>query len=412
MKLISEEIEKKWAPVLEHSDIPAIADPYRRAVTGVLLENTQAALREANLINEDLTSADTATGSIKNTDPVLISLVRRAMPHVIAYDICGVQPMKMPTGQIFCLKARYGDIASDSNKITTADSEALFNEADSDFSGPSSLATGEGDINGTMGFTIEKTTVTANTRALKASYTVELAQDLRVAHGLDAEAELSNILASEILSEVNREIVRSIRLSAQSGATQTGIQSDGVFDLIADADGRWAVERFQSLLFQFDLEANSIFTTTRRGKGNWAMVHADVASAIAATGRLNSKGIGENISSDYAGNTLVGTVGNMKIYVDPYAPAGSVVVGYKGASPFDAGFFYCPYTPLMPLRAVDQDTFQPRIGYKTRYGVAHNPIVNGQGGVAAPVVNDAGVLTSGSNPYFRAFTVTSINLDS
>ncbi|MEK9770498.1 MAG: ATP-binding protein [Betaproteobacteria bacterium] len=419
---------KKWQPILEHKDATPIKDAYRKAVTAKLLENTESALREqAELMTEAI--GGTAQASAKYSDPVLISLVRRAMPQLIAYDICGVQPMSGPTGLIFAMKARY-NTATPSSDIDSNNSEALFDEADNTVSGTGSgdagtgntTANGELGITANMGFSIEKNTVTARTRALKAEYSMELSQDLKAIHGLDAESELSNILSQEILSEINREVLYQIRYNAVQGADQNGISTNGTFDLIADADGRWAVERFQSLLFQIDLEANQIFTNTRRGKGNWAVVHSDVASALAATGKLDSTGVGSNINSDYAGNTLIGSIGAMKVYVDPYADAGDVVVGYRGSSPFDAGFFYCPYVPLTMVKTVGEDDFQPKIAFKTRYGVAHNPIINDQsltahrdGSTAAAAFDtnpDNGLLSAGANPYFNRFTVTSINLDS
>lgn len=419
---------KKWQPILEHKDAEPIKDAYRKAVTAKLLENTEKALREqAEMMTEAI--GGTAQASATYSDPVLISLVRRAMPQLIAYDICGVQPMSGPTGLIFAMKARYNTATPDAD-IDADNSEALFDEADNTVSGTGSgdagtgktTANGEAAITANMGFTIEKNTVTARTRALKAEYSMELSQDLKAIHGLDAESELSNILSQEILSEINREVLYQIRYNAVQGADQNGISTNGTFDLIADADGRWAVERFQSLLFQIDLEANQIFTNTRRGKGNWAVVHSDVASALAATGKLDSTGVGSNINSDYAGNTLIGSIGAMKVYVDPYADAGDVVVGYRGSSPFDAGFFYCPYVPLTMVKTVGEDDFQPKIAFKTRYGVAHNPIINDQslkahrdGSTAAAAFSgspDNGLLSQGANPYFNRFTVTSINLDS
>jgi len=422
---------KKWQPILEHKDAAPIKDEYRKAVTAKLLENTENALREqAQMMNEAV--GGTAQASATYSDPVLVSLVRRAMPQLIAYDICGVQPMNGPTGLIFAMKARYNGTPVGDN-VSDGDTEALFDVADNGFSGTGSspagtgntTTNGEGDITANMGFTIEKNTVTAHTRALKAEYSMELSQDLKAIHGLDAESELSNILSQEILSEINREVLRQIRDNAVLGADQNGVSTAGTFDLIADADGRWAVERFQSLLFQIDLEANQIFTNTRRGKGNWAIVNSDVASALAATGKLDSTGVGANINSDYAGNTLIGSIGAMKVYVDPYANAGDVVVGYRGSSPFDAGFFYCPYVPLTMVKAVGEDDFQPKIAFKTRYGVAHNPIIkdqslkphrDGSGASAEAAAFDTGanngLLTAGANPYFNRFAVTSINLDS
>lgn len=408
----------KWKELLEHPDAPAIKEHYRKAVTAQLLENTENALREERVVTHTggtISEAigGTAQASATYSDPVLISLVRRAMPQLIAYDICGVQPMTGPTGLIFAMKARYNKGTLTDN-ISDGDDEALFDEALSDYSagqsgavGGMSTATGENAIDENLGFSIEKTTVTAKSRALKAEYSIELAQDLKNIHGLDAETELANILSTEILTEINREVVRSIRRSAAQGANQSGISTAGTFDLVADADGRWAVERFQSLLFQVDLEANQIFTSTRRGKGNFAVVGSDVASALAATGKLDSTGVGSNLNSDYAGNTYVGNIGAMKVYVDPFAATGNIVIGYRGSSPYDAGFFYAPYVPLTMMKTVGEDDFQPKIGFKTRYGVAHNPIIND----GTNVVDATGALTSGSNPYFINFSVTSLNLN-
>lgn len=386
----------KWQPILEHADAAPIKDNYRKSVTAVLLENQEKALaEERGMLNE--VAPGTNAASSATYDPVLISLVRRAMPQLIAYDIAGVQPMKAPTGLIFALKSRYNNIGGDTSAITTADSEALFNDVKDTFSGPDATATGEGNIDANMGFTIEKTTVTATTRALKAEYTMELAQDLKAVHGLDAEGELANILSQEILVEINREIIGDIRTGAKTGASQAGISTAGTFDLIADADGRWSVEKFMSLLFQIEVDANGILTDTRRGKGNWVVCHSDVASALAATGRLNSEGVGTgSVSSDWASNTLVGKIGGMKVYVDPFASAGDVIVGYRGTNPYDAGYFYAPYVPLTMVRAIDPSSFQPKIAFKTRYGKTHNPLTSG---------------SADSNIYFRNFQVTNIGIE-
>jgi hypothetical protein len=402
---------EKWKSILEHPEAPAIKDAHRKAVTAQLLENTEVESRKqaaalSNFITED---TGTVAASADKGDPVLISLVRRAMPSLIAYDVCGVQPMTGPTGLIFAMKARYNEPDSTGGAIPvdTTDTEALFNVADDTFTGDGAgagAATGsaEGDITANMGFTIEKCTVTAKTRALKAEYTMELAQDLKAVHGLDAESELANILSQEILSEINREIIGELDNAAKPGAQQTGLSTAGIFDLAIDADGRWAVEKFQALLFQLDVEANTIFSQTRRGKGNLAIVHADVASALAATGKLDSTGVGSNVTSDYGQNTLVGSVGNMKIYVDPYASAGVVNVGYRGSNPYDAGFFYAPYVPLTMVKAVGEENFQPRIAFKTRYGIAHNPLVAGTVATGASAGDD--------NPYYRRFVVENINV--
>jgi hypothetical protein len=408
---------QKWAPVLEHADAPAITDSYKKAVTAKLLENTEIALREeaqASSFNS-LNETSNQTTSNEYSDPVLISLVRRAMPNLIAYDVAGVQPMSGPTGLIFAMKSRF-NTASPATKVTTADPEALFNEADTDFSGagthsanglfnsPVTTGTGEGtaaaEVDTTlpeMGFTIEKATVTAKTRQLKAEYTMELAQDLKAVHGLDAESELANILSGEILAEINREVIRSLVITGQRG----GVGSTEAFDLVADADGRWAVEKFQSLIFQIEQEANTIATSTRRGKGNFVICSSNVASALAAAGSLKFGGEGE-LAVDATGNTFAGTLnGRLKVYIDPYASVDYATVGYKGASPYDAGLFYAPYVPLTMVRAVGENSFQPKIAFKTRYGLCANPITG---------VVDGSIGASGSNPYYRTFKVSSLNV--
>jgi hypothetical protein len=403
----------KWKSVLEHDGTPGITDPYRKAVTAVLLENQEKAQREEaaqNSGNGFLTEAGNtnAQGSATYTDPVLISLVRRAMPQLLAYDIAGVQPMTGPTGLVFAMKSRYGqpDSAGTDIAISSTDSEALFNSIDAAHAGTGTPTAGtgnatadaEGNITANMGFSIEKTTVTAKTRALKAEYTMELAQDLKAVHGLDAESELANILSQEILTEINREVIYQIDNAAETGAADGSVA--GVFNLVADGDGRWAVERFQSLLFQIEKEANAITAGTRRGKGNWAVVHSDVASALSATGRLDTSGVG-GLNTDFAATTYAGNVGQMKVYVDPFATTGLVIVGYRGSNPYDAGFFYAPYVPLTMVKAVNEESFQPRIAFKTRYGVAHNPIVD--------AVSTDGTVAADSNPYFRRFIVEAIN---
>ena len=406
---------KKWAPVLDHADEAPITDSYKKAVTAKLLENTQTALRDqavASSFGSLREDAQVNTGSIETFDPVLISLVRRAMPNLIAYDVAGVQPMSGPTGLAFAMKARYGD----GTDVVAADVEALFNEADTDFSGTgthagelfdspeSGITTGTGI--GTaiaekdsalpeMGFSIEKSIVTAKTRQLKAEYSMELAQDLKAVHGLDAESELANILSGEILAEMNREVIRSIVTTGKRG----GIGATEAFDLVADADGRWAVEKFQSLIFQIEAEANKIAIETRRGKGNFVICSSNVASALAAAGKLVFGG--ENLNVDNAGNTFAGLLnGKLKVYVDPYAGTDYATVGYKGTSAYDAGLFYCPYVPLTMVRAVGENSFQPKIAFKTRYGLVANPItgiVDGIGG-------------AGVNPYYRTFRVKNINV--
>lgn len=407
---------QKWAPVLEHADAPAINDSYRKAVTAKLLENTEVALREEAQASSfgSLNEADgnQNTSAVANPDPVLISLVRRAMPNLIAYDVAGVQPMSGPTGLIFAMKARIGD----GTPIIKTDAEALFNEADTDFSGagthanglfdsPANMTTGTGiptataevaNIAKEMGFTIEKSTVTAKTRQLKAEYTMELAQDLKAVHGLDAESELANILSGEILAEINREVIRNIVVTGK----EAGLGVKHAFDLVADADGRWAVEKFQSLIFQIEQEANTIATETRRGKGNFVICSSNVASALAAAGGLKFGGEGE-VAVDATGNTFAGTLnGKLKVYVDPYASTDYATVGYRGANPYDAGMFYAPYVPLTMVRAVGENSFQPKIAFKTRYGLVANPITGTVDGVG----------NANTNPYFRTFRVKNINV--
>ena len=406
---------KKWAPVLDHADEAPITDSYKKAVTAKLLENTQTALRDqavASSFGSLREDAQVNTGSIETFDPVLISLVRRAMPNLIAYDVAGVQPMSGPTGLAFAMKARYGD----GTDVVAGDVEALFNEADTDFSGTGTHAgelfdspesgittgTGIGTFSAEtssalpeMGFSIEKSIVTAKTRQLKAEYSMELAQDLKAVHGLDAESELANILSGEILAEINREIIRSIVVTGKRG----GIGSTEAFDLVADADGRWAVEKFQSLIFQIESEANKIAIATRRGKGNFVICSSNVASALAAAGKLVFGG--ENLNVDATGNTFAGLLnGKLKVYVDPYANTDYATVGYKGASAYDAGLFYCPYVPLTMVRAVGENSFQPKIAFKTRYGLVANPITGVVDGIGG----------ADTNPYYRTFRVKNINV--
>ena len=417
---------KKWAPVLDHADAPEFKDNYRRAVTAKLLENTERALNEEKGVNGMLNENNTTTGSITSYDPVLISLVRRAMPNLIAYDVAGVQPMSGPTGLIFAMKSRYNDVDSPgAGNVTTADTEALFNEADTDFGGAGTHGgtdpyastldspqvaynTGTGSVTATaeaadpaeLGFTIEKATVTAKTRQLKAEYTMELAQDLKAIHGLDAESELANILSSEILAEINREVIRTINSTAKTGGANVG--ADGLFDLVADADGRWAVEKFKSLIYQLEVEANAIAKETRRGKGNFVICSSNVASALAAAGQLDyASNISSNLNVDDSGNTFAGVLnGKMKVYVDPYTTGDYATVGFRGSNPYDAGLFYCPYVPLTMVRAVDETTFQPKIAFKTRYGLQQNPFV----------ALTAGPGSANTNQYFRSIRVGSINV--
>jgi len=425
---------EKWGPILEHDSFATIADQHKRSVTATILENTEKALMESGdmsasmtgLLSEaptnaagadGFTSGATATGPVAGYDPVLISLVRRAMPNLMAYDIAGVQPMTGPTGLIFAMRSKY---------TNQAGAEAFYAEADTDFSGagthantlPNAAATSGtgmalnaaealGDGNGTnfgeMAFSIEKVTVAAKSRALKAEYTTELAQDLKAVHGLDAETELANILQSEILVEINRELVRTIYTAAKPGAA--GTATPGTFDLDVDANGRWSVEKFKGLMFQIEQEANAIAKDTRRGKGNIVICSSDVASALQMAGILDyTPALNSNsLAVDDTGNTFAGVLnGRYKVYIDPYAVGNYLVVGYKGSSSFDAGLFYCPYVPLQMVRAVGENSFQPKIGFKTRYGMVANPFA--RGGAAA---ND-GALTADSNVYYRRVAISNL----
>lgn len=437
MSLQNRELIEKWEPLLGHDSFAKIGDELRRNVTAVVLENTERALRENNsetvnmssLLMETPTNAAgtggfgagaTATGPVAGYDPVLISLVRRAMPNLIAYDIAGVQPMTGPTGLIFAMRSVLGGQTANSTN------EAFYLEADTDFSGTGThasqtgnaatansgvaMATAAAEALGSnaatafaeMGFSIEKVTVSAKSRALKAEYTTELAQDLRAVHGLDAEAELANILSSEILAEINREVVRTVYNTAIQGAPATA--TAGVFDLDVDANGRWSVEKFKGLMFQIETEANAIAKATRRGKGNLVICSSDVASALQMAGVLDyTPALNSNtLNVDDTGNTFAGVLnGRYRVYIDPYAGANYLVVGYKGSSAFDAGLFYCPYVPLQMVRAVGQDSFQPRIGFKTRYGMVANPFAGGASALA-------GALTANTNVYYRRVRVTNL----
>jgi hypothetical protein len=417
-----ESLNEKWQPVLEHADLPKIADSHRRAVTAQLLENTEKALQEGqawqphSLLNEAIPngSADLG-GAVKGYDPVLISLIRRSMPNLMAYDIAGVQPMTGPTGLIFAMRAQYAN-------TTAQTGEAFFSEADTDFSGAGTMAgtvgtantanTGTGIATATMeektdiaqmGFSIEKIAVTAKSRALKAEYTTELAQDLKAIHGLDAETELANILQSEILAEINREVVRTIFTTAVRGAN-SGVTTAGTFDLDVDANGRWSVEKFKGLHFQIEREANQIAKSTRRGRGNIIICSSDVASALQMAGVLDyTPALANNLGVDDTGNTFAGVLnGKYKVYIDPYAGGNYSVVGYKGSSAFDAGLFYCPYVPLQMVRAINESTFQPKIGFKTRYGMVSNPFADGTSATTQ------GALTANTNEYYRRMFVTNI----
>jgi hypothetical protein len=418
---LSEELQKKWSPVLEHGDVAEIKDPYRKAVTAVVLENQEKALREEKQALWEATHENATGASIDNYDPVLISLVRRALPNLMAYDVCGVQPMTGPTGLIFAMKSHYA---------SQTGTEALFNEADTDFSGAGthaggnpvdgayttgtgvSTSTAEGFGDSTtlneMAFSIEKTTVTAKSRALKAEYTVELAQDLKAIHGLDAEGELSNILSQEILAEINREVIRTIYAVAKTGAASTA--TPGTFDLDVDSNGRWSVERFKGLLFNIERDANVIAQDTRRGKGNFLICSSDVASALSMAGVLDyAPALNTNLNVDDTGNTFAGVLnGRYRVYVDPYsantgAASQFYVAGYKGTSPYDAGLFYCPYVPLQMVRAIDPNTFQPKIGFKTRYGMIANPyVLDGSGNT------DGDNFTADRNQYYRSVKVSNL----
>ena len=411
---------KKWAPILEHANLPAIKDQYKKEVTAVLLENQERESAKSQDVlfetHANAIGAGADTGGVAKFDPVLISLVRRAAPQMIAYDICGVQPMTQPTGLIFAMKSRYA---------TQGGTEALFNEADTDFAGAASPAhAGANPVTGTyttgagqtttsaesgdrfneMAFSIEKTSVTAKTRQLKAEYTVELAQDLKSVHGLDAEGELSNILSTEILAEINREVLRTVYTTAKVGA-QVGTTTAGTFDLDTDSNGRWSVEKFKGLLFQIERDANAIAQQTRRGKGNFIICSSDVASALAMAGVLDyAPALSTNLNVDEASSTFAGILnGRYKVYVDPFSANQSATqfftVGYKGTSAFDAGLFYCPYVPLQLVRAVDPTTFQPKIGFKTRYGMVANPFVS---------LDGTGGLTANENYYYRRVAVTNL----
>ena len=393
---LSENLQEKWQPILEHSDLPKIEDNYKRAVTAVILENQEKALAEQNL---QVAAPLNATGTgISNWDPILISLVRRAMPNLVAYDICGVQPMTGPTGLIFAMKARYNDYPS-GTRLTKSEAMGI-DEVQSDYS-----AEALGDVEASngfaqMGFSIEKATVTAKSRALKAEYTLELAQDLKAIHGLDAESELANILSSEILAEINREVVRNVNVQAKTGAQAAA--TAGTFNLDVDANGRWSVEKFKGLLFQIERESNAIAKETRRGKGNFILCSSDVASALSMAGVLDyAPALSTSLNVDDTGNTFAGVLnGRVKVYVDPYAGSDYLTVGYRGTNPYDAGMFYCPYVPLQMVRAVGENTFQPKIGFKTRYGMVSNPFVG-----ATPA---DGLASAGTNQYYRKFAVTNI----
>ena len=442
---LSENLQKKWEGVLDHADLPSIKDPYRKAVTAVILENQAQEMQKASGILMEATPTNSAsaggtqtgfsgsaTTPVAGFDPILISLVRRSLPNLIAYDVAGVQPMTGPTGLIFAMRSRYA---------TQSGTEAFYNEANTGFAGlgtaqtaisagtlptevftsnaaaVAAMTTARGEALGDgaaantfqeMAFSIEKVTVTAKTRALKAEYSMELAQDLKAVHGLDAETELANILSTEILAEINREVIRTIYGVAKIGC-QAGTTTAGRFDLDTDSNGRWMVEKVKGLAFQLEREANTIAKTTRRGKGNVMICSSDVASALAMAGILDYQSALQgqvNLTVDDTGNTFAGTLfGRIKVYIDPYAPTSSTsefaVLGYKGSNAYDAGIFYCPYVPLQMVRAVDTGTFQPKIGFKTRYGLVANPFAEG-------TAVGSGALTAQSNFYYRAFQIANL----
>ena len=439
MEVSYDKLVEKWAPVLNEESAGTIQDAHRKAVTAAVLENQEHALKEEGMLSETTNAASTA-----NWNPVLIALVRRAMPNLVAYDICGVQPMTGPTGLIFAMKSTFQKTKAG---VSNGD-EALFNEAPVGYSGdssttgngslgPSGLAgtldgdndstiidsesthvpyagdaytTAEGEVLGgtnqeelaPMGFTIEKATVTAKTRALRANYTLELAQDLKAIHGLDAETELANILSTEILAEINREVVRTVNRQAKIGSRQTSNQTLGIFDLATDADGRWSVEKYKGLIMQIEREANTIAKETRRGKGNFILCSSDVAAALNAAGMLDyTPALSSNLNVDDTGNTFAGTMnGRIKVYIDPYSSRDYVNVGYKGTNPYDAGLFYCPYVPLTMVKAVGEEDFQPRIGFKTRYGMVSNPFV---GSTPAD-----GLASDRTNQYYRISAINNL----
>lgn len=436
---LTEQLEQKWSPVLDHEGLPKIKDAYKRAVTAVILENQEKAMaEESRQLNEAAPTNATGAG-ISNYDPILISLVRRSLPKLLAYDVAGVQPMTGPTGLIFAMRSRYS---------SQSGTEAFFNEADTVFSSSNKAgntasvgtnvgtnpvantanvnaytagvgmttaqaeALGDSGANlfAEMAFSIEKVTVTARSRALKAEYTMELAQDLKAVHGLDAETELSNILSTEILAEINREVIRTIYQSAVVGAAY-GTTAAGTFDLDTDSNGRWSVEKFKGLVFQIERECNAIAKATRRGKGNILIVSSDVASALAMAGVLDyTPALNVNLEVDDTGSTYAGTMhGRVKVYIDPYfggSAAGDelVTVGYKGSSPYDAGIFYCPYVPLQMVRAIGPESFQPKIGFKTRYGMVANPFARG----ADAADPGLGVIAARTNQYYRIFKVRNL----
>ena len=446
----TEQLQEKWAPVLSHGDLPEIKDSYKKAVTSQLLENQEKFLREERMLTEAPTNAGpintptTGSGANAGFDPVLISLIRRAMPNLIAYDICGVQPMNGPTGLIFAMRSRYESQTGDEtfyNEVNQAWSGTGYNSTNSaggtaqTGSNPAVLNdsgtyTSAGGMSTTtaealgeaaasvfpeMAFSIEKIAVTAKSRALKAEYSIELAQDLKAIHGLDAETELANILSAEILTEINREVVRTVFRSAKAGAQQN-VATQGTFDLDVDSNGRWSVEKFKGLLFQIEREMNAIAKETRRGKGNMLICSSDVASALSMAGVLDyNPALNTGLNVDDTGSTFVGTLnGRIRVYIDPYSALPSegnsaaqfFIAGYKGTSPYDAGLFYCPYVPLQMVRAIGPDTFQPKIGFKTRYGMVLNPFAKGATALTNSDPTNAGNVNT--NVYYRRVRVTNL----
>ncbi len=438
----TEHLQEKWQPVLEHPDLPPIADSYKRAVTTLILENQEAALKEDRGFLSETAPTNSTGGQFDTWDPILISLVRRAMPNLIAYDVCGVQPMTGPTGLIFAMRSSYSSMDGVEALVDEADSgvsnddaagnltssamtgsnPAILNDASpGTYLSPTGMTTAQGEALGDsstnafaeMAFSIEKSTVTAVTRALKAEYTMELAQDLKAIHGLDAETELSNILSSEILAEINREVVRSLYITAVAGA-QVNTSTAGIFDLDTDSNGRWSVEKFKGLMFAIERDANAVGQQTRRGKGNMLICSADVASALQMAGVLDyTPALNNNLNVDDTTTTFAGVMnGRFKVYVDPYAANVTAkqyyICGYKGTSPYDAGFFYCPYVPLQMVRAVGENTFQPKIGFKTRYGLAANPFAAAGNVAAGDTVNTDASLDANTNAWYRRVQVTNL----
>ena len=441
----TEHLQEKWQPVLEHPDLNKIDDSYKRAVTTLILENQEKAMREDQNFLSEAAPTNSTGGQISNWDPILISLVRRAMPNLIAYDVCGVQPMTGPTGLIFAMRAKAAssdgaellvdepdtglsndDAAGDlTSSAMTGSNPKLLNDSPAGiYLSPTGMTTAQGEALGDaaansfaeMAFSIEKTTVTAVTRALKAEYTMELAQDLKAIHGLDAETELANMLSTEILAEINREVVRSLYITAVPGA-QVNTTTSGTFDLDTDSNGRWSVEKFKGLMFQIERDANAIGQQTRRGKGNMIICSADVASALQMAGVLDyTPALNNNLNVDDTSTTFAGVMnGRYKVYVDPYSANVAAnqyyVAGYKGTSPYDAGFFYCPYVPLQMVRAVGENTFQPKIGFKTRYGMAANPFAAAGAaadGFPASGLNSDASLDANTNSYYRRVKVNNL----